>query len=70
MRLAWRFVVVCVVFVVVGWITATAVVAHAANGGTTESQIRLAGAMAGLFAGGAAATLAGIVLVATRRDRD
>jgi hypothetical protein len=67
MRLAWRFVVVCVVFLGVGLETARLVVAHAVNAGTAESQVRLAGAMAGLFAGGAAAVVVGILMVGLRR---
>jgi len=69
MRMVWRALVVVAVFVGVGLATADGVVKHAVNAGAAESQVRLAGAMAGLFAGGAAAVLVGIamVLVAGRK---
>lgn len=60
MRVALRVVVFVAVFVGVGLATAHGVVRHAVNAGAAESQIRLAGAMAGLFAGGAAAVVVGI----------
>jgi len=67
--MVWRALVVVAVFVGVGLATADGVVKHAVNAGAAESQVRLAGAMAGLFAGGAAAVLVGIamVLVAGRK---
>jgi hypothetical protein len=61
MRIAWRVGIVAAVFVVVGWGTARAVMHHAAAG-TPVAQVRLSAEMAGLFAGGAAAVLAGIGL--------
>jgi hypothetical protein len=69
MRMVWRALVVVAVFVGVGLATADGVVKHAVNAGAAESQVRLAGAMAGLFAGGAAAVLVGIAmaLVAGRK---
>jgi hypothetical protein len=63
MRIVWRALVVVAVFVGVGLTTANAVVKHAVNAGNAESQVRLAGAMAGLFAGGAAAVLVGIAMM-------
>jgi len=62
MRYAWRAILLVVVFVGVGLATADGVVRHAVNAGAAESQIRLAGAMAGLFAGGAAAVVVGIAM--------
>jgi hypothetical protein len=62
MRLVLRTFIVVAVFVGVGLATANGVVKHAVNAGAAESQVRLAGAMAGLFAGGAAAVLAGIAM--------
>jgi len=62
MRLVLRTLIVVAVFVGVGLATANGVVKHAVNAGAAESQVRLAGAMAGLFAGGAAAVLAGIAM--------
>ena len=49
MRIVWRALVVVAVFVGVGLTTANAVVKHAVNAGNAESQVRLAGAMAGLL---------------------
>jgi hypothetical protein len=53
------------VFVATGWLAARAVLHHAASGGAFEPQVRLAAAMAGLFAGGIAATL--VLLAITLR---
>jgi hypothetical protein len=68
MRVALRVVVVIAVFVGVAWGTARAVAHHAA-GGTPVAQVQLSSAMAGLFAGGAAAVVVGIALLwqASRR---
>jgi hypothetical protein len=38
------------------------VVAHSANAGQMQSEVRLAGAMAGLFASGLAAVIAGFTV--------
>ena len=62
MRMVWRALVVVAVCVGVGLATADGVVKHAVNAGAAESQVRLAGAMAGLFAGGAAAVVVGIAM--------
>ena len=73
MRFAWKSIVVAAVFAGVGVLTAKAVSAHSAPGGAYALQVRLGSAMAGLFAGGAAATLTLIALVWKRgsstRDR-
>ena len=62
MRLWLRVLVVVAVFAAVGWGTAHVVIARAVARGTPEYEVRLAGAMAGLFVGGAAAV---IVLLAS-----
>ena len=69
MRFVWRAALLVVVFVGVGLATADGVVRHAVNAGAAESQIRLAGAMAGLFAGGAAAVVVGIGMALMGRRR-
>jgi hypothetical protein len=63
MRMVVRTLVLVVVFAGVGWLTARGVMAHVASGGAMQPEVRLAGAMAGLFAGGAAAVIAGIAMV-------
>jgi hypothetical protein len=62
MRIALRTLLLLLVFGGVGWFTATRVRAHAVPG-TPAAEVRLASAMAGLFAGGAAAVVAGIALL-------
>jgi hypothetical protein len=62
MWVVWRVVVVVAVFVGVGWLTARGVMHHAGLG-TPAAQVRLSSAMAGLFAGGAAAVIVGIAMV-------
>jgi hypothetical protein len=59
-------IVLMVVFVGVGGMIARAVMHHAAVG-TPVAEVRLSGAMAGLFAGGAAAVVVGIALVWRRQ---
>lgn len=63
MRLLWRALAVLGTFVVTGFIAMHVVVAHAVARGTPEYSVRLAGAMAGLFLGGAAAVLVTIALL-------
>ena len=66
LRLAWRTLLVVAVFVGVGlWVT-DAVVRHSDAVGGAVAEVRLAAMMAGLFAGGAAATLVGIGLLVIR----
>ncbi len=67
MRIAVRALVLVVVFAAVGWLTARGVMRHVASGGSMQPEVRLAGAMAGLFAGGAATVIAGIAMVWIRR---
>lgn len=55
------------IFVVVAFTMSHAVMAHElANGDTPFAEVRLASWMAGLFAGGLAAVLVGIALMAKR----
>lgn len=72
MRIVMRILLLLLVFVGVGWVTTTEVMRHtesqAQNSGTMESQVRLAGEMAGLFAGGAATVIVGIALVWFRKE--
>jgi hypothetical protein len=67
MRLALTIVFVAGVFVGVGVLTAHLVLAHHANAGAYEPQVRLGADMAGLFAGGAAALLTLIAVLLRRR---
>ena len=53
MRVALRAMVLVGVFAGVGWLTARAVMDHVASRGAMQPEVRLSGAMAGLFAGGA-----------------
>jgi hypothetical protein len=63
MQYVWKASVVVAVFVGVGLLTAKTVIAHSAPGGIYALQVRLGSAMAGLFAGGIAATLVLIALL-------
>ena len=67
MRVAVRVVVLVVVFAGVGWLTARGVMDHVASRGAMQPEVRLSGAMAGLFAGGAVTLIAGIAMVSFRR---
>jgi hypothetical protein len=66
MRVAWRIGAIVAVFVAVGWETARAVMHHA-GAGTPVAEVHLSAAMAGLFAGGAAAVVVGIAFVWRRQ---
>ena len=66
MRYAWKTLLVVAVFLGVGYAVMRLVITHAVQMGTPDSELRLAAAMAGLFAGGAAACIVGIALVWTR----
>ena len=68
MRLALRVLLLLAVFAAVAWLAAHLATAHAVAG-TPAAQVQLAAAMAGLFAGGAAAVLAGIALLWIGRKR-
>jgi hypothetical protein len=67
MRVALRVIVLVAVFAGIGWWTARAVMDHVASRGAMQPEVRLAGAMAGLFAGGAVTLVVGIGMVWTRR---
>jgi len=68
MRVALRALVLMAVFVGVGWMTARAVMNHVASAGAMQPEVRLSGAMAGLFAGGAVTLIVGIAMVWSRRS--
>jgi hypothetical protein len=68
MKIVLRVGFVLLVCVGVGWGTARAVRMHA-TAGTPVAQVRLSSAMAGLFAGGAAAVVLGIALMWGRSGR-
>ena len=69
MGAAWRAAVVLAVFVGVGWATSHAVHTHELARGVTGAEVRLSAWMAGLFAGGAAASLVALaVLLRGRRQ--
>ena len=67
MRVALRALVLMAVFVGVGWMTARAVMNHVASAGAMQPEVRLSGAMAGLFTGGAVTLSVGIAMVWSRR---
>ena len=67
MGVAWRILVVLTVFVCVALTVSHAVMARGlARAGAPFAEVRLASWMAGLFAGGAAAVVAGIVVLIRR----
>lgn len=66
MRVAMRTLVLLAVFAGVGWLTARTVMDRVASKGAMEPEVRLSGAMAGLFAGGAATLVMGIAMVWSR----
>ena len=70
MAFVWRAALVLLIFAGVGLATAKIVITHAVNAGAAQSQVYLAGAMAGLFAGGLAALLAGIALALSQSRRN
>ncbi|SEG68874.1 hypothetical protein SAMN05421819_4287 [Bryocella elongata] len=63
MRFAVGVLIVMTVFIGVGVLTAHLILAHHANAGSYEPQVKLGADMAGLFAGGLAALIALIVVV-------
>jgi hypothetical protein len=69
MRVALRTLVLVGVFAGVGWLTARAVMNRVESKGAMQPEVRLSGAMAGLFAGGAATLVVGIAMVWTRGKR-
>ena len=69
MRMVLRTLVLVAVFVGVGWVTARAVMNHVASAGAMQPEVRLSGAMAGLFAGGAVTLIVGIALARSGAKR-
>jgi hypothetical protein len=67
MRVVWRAALVLAVFVFVGLLAEHGVMAHAGSAGNAEAEVRLSAIMAGLFAGGLAAVIAGIAVWWPRR---
>ena len=63
MRIAWRALLVLATFIAVGYGTMHLLVARAVARGTPEYSVRMGGALGGLFMGGAAAVLVGLVLL-------
>jgi hypothetical protein len=68
MKNSLRALIILFVFCLTAWYTSRLVTTHTEESNTPASQLRLAGAMAGLFAGGAAAMFVGIVFISVRRD--
>jgi hypothetical protein len=66
MRVLMRALVLVAVFAGVGWMTARAVMNHVASSGAMQPEVRLSGAMAGLFAGGAVTLIVGIAMAWSR----
>ena len=69
MRVALRALVLVGVFAGVGWFTAQTVMDHVASRGAMQPEVRLSGAMAGLFAGGAVTLIVGIAMAWSRGQR-
>ncbi len=67
MKFVGRALLVVLVFVGCGLIVAKLVMAHGEAGGAPVAQVRLSGAMAGLFAGGAVASLVVLVMAFGKR---
>ncbi len=68
MKNSMRVFIFLAVFCSVGYYTNKLVTSHTEESAVPAQQIHLAGAMAGLFAGGAAAMFVSILLLAVRRD--
>jgi hypothetical protein len=66
MRVAVRALILVAVFAGVGWLTARAVMNHVESKGAMQPEVRLSGAMAGLFAGGGVTLIVGIAMVWSR----
>ena len=61
-----RAIVLAAVFVIVGLTAAHMVIGHAGRAGPPRAEVRLTAAMAGLFAGGVAAVVTGVVIAVGR----
>jgi hypothetical protein len=68
MRVALRALVLVAVFAGVGWMTARVVMNHVESKGAMQPEVRLSGAMAGLFAGGAVTLVVGIAMMWSRKS--
>ena len=68
MRVIMRALVLVAVFAGVGWLTARAVMTHVESMGAMQPEVRLSGAMAGLFAGGATTLVVGIAMAWSRKS--
>ena len=66
-RIAWRVFLVIVVFFATGLATSHLLITHAVQRGAREYDVRLAGLMGGLFAGGVAAVVVALALFLTGR---
>ncbi len=69
MRIVWRVLLVLLTFVGVGYATMHLLIAHGVARGTPEYSVRMGGALGGLFSGGAAAVLVGLVVLMAGRTR-
>lgn len=67
MRFAVRALLILFTFVAVGYGTMHWLIARAVSHGTPEYQVRMGGALGGLFAGGIAATLVLLALLLGRK---
>ncbi len=63
MRVLWRALAVLAVFLGVGYATMHLLIARGMAHGTPEYDLRLGGAMGGLFVGGAAASLVALLFL-------
>lgn len=68
-RIAWRVVVLVAIFLGVGFFTSHLLITRAVERGAREYDVRLAGLMGGLFAGGAATVAVGVAMVLELRPR-
>lgn len=69
MKLLLRILAVLLTFLGVGFATMHVLIARGVARGTPEYELRLGGAMGGLFVGGASACLVGLALLLSRARR-
>ncbi len=69
MRLLWRVALVLTTSLGAGYATMHLLIARAVARGVPEYNVRLAGAMAGLFVGGVAACLVALAILLAGRSR-
>jgi hypothetical protein len=67
-KFLWRAILVVAIFIGFGYAIDRAVLTHSRNAATPESQVRLSAAMAGLFGGGAVASVVTLALAFTRKS--